>query len=379
MLQDYSVLPSLKVSDIEVRESFVKSDEIDINGTKVCFFENCPDGVTFLRVKLNTKNIDSSLTQFLFLFESFLPQLGTKSFSYDEFKELIFLNTGKFNINIQAQASPLDPKEPNGYFLLTIACLDKNIETMFNLITELLTEPNFKDYTQLSRLIRLESSELASNFDNYGYCRNHSAVSLSRPLASYPSLANTRFLCKFGTNFLKATMNLRHQCEALEDSLTFILQKLMRKDNMKLLIHSHDKNRQYLEMRLNVMVDTMSRVYPHFDDQSEQVRIDVTEWEPEYIKEFFVIPSQVNYVSESFKIPHYLNPDASKLHILGEVLSNGALHNLIREKGGAYGSGCTVDVWNGVMTFSSYRDPKNLETYQNFEKAIVMIAEGQFK
>ncbi len=38
------------------------------------------------------------------------------------------------------------------------------------------------------------------------------------------------------------------------------------------------------------------------------------------------------------------------------------LHKEIREKGGAYGSGCKYSA-DGYLAFYSYRDPNHLQTY----------------
>ena len=57
------------------------------------------------------------------------------------------------------------------------------------------------------------------------------------------------------------------------------------------------------------------------------------------------------------------------LLILGEIMTYNFLHPLIREKGGAYGSGCQVNE-SGTFTFYSYRDPKVEQTYENFERSL---------
>lgn len=51
------------------------------------------------------------------------------------------------------------------------------------------------------------------------------------------------------------------------------------------------------------------------------------------------------------------------------MLTNTILHKEIREKGGAYGSGCKFNS-NGLLSFFSFRDPKNFETYEAFKKAV---------
>lgn len=47
---------------------------------------------------------------------------------------------------------------------------------------------------------------------------------------------------------------------------------------------------------------------------------------------------------------------------MADTLSNNYLHREIREKGGAYGAGCSVRSLMGSMTLWSYRDPNILET-----------------
>ena len=65
-----------------------------------------------------------------------------------------------------------------------------------------------------------------------------------------------------------------------------------------------------------------------------------------------------------------LNTDEyASLMIFSEIMTYNFLHPLIREKGGAYGSGCSINE-SGTLTFYSYRDPKVDQTYENFEKSL---------
>lgn len=50
---------------------------------------------------------------------------------------------------------------------------------------------------------------------------------------------------------------------------------------------------------------------------------------------------------------------------------------MIREKGGAYGSGCSISD-SGIISLYSYRDPNCDATYENFEKAIAEVIDGKF-
>lgn len=60
-------------------------------------------------------------------------------------------------------------------------------------------------------------------------------------------------------------------------------------------------------------------------------------------------------------------------------MSRGELHKLIREKGGAYGSGVKFNALTGAFSYFSFRDPHILETAENFIHATNTIADGKFR
>ena len=65
----------------------------------------------------------------------------------------------------------------------------------------------------------------------------------------------------------------------------------------------------------------------------------------------------------------YNEDDYAAMLILQEILTYVHLHPMIREKGGAYGSGCTVDS-SGLVSLYSYRDPNCDATYNAFEQSV---------
>lgn len=52
---------------------------------------------------------------------------------------------------------------------------------------------------------------------------------------------------------------------------------------------------------------------------------------------------------------------------MGDCLANNYLHREIREKGGAYGSGCSVRSVMGTLCLWSYRDPNLIDTFKIFD------------
>jgi Zn-dependent M16 (insulinase) family peptidase len=64
------------------------------------------------------------------------------------------------------------------------------------------------------------------------------------------------------------------------------------------------------------------------------------------------------------------------LAIASMILTNGYLHRVIREQGGAYGGGAQYDMNTGLFRFYSYRDPRLADTFADFEKSIDWLVEN---
>lgn len=69
--------------------------------------------------------------------------------------------------------------------------------------------------------------------------------------------------------------------------------------------------------------------------------------------------------------------DYAAMLILQEVITYVYLHTSVREKGGAYGAGCSVSD-SGMISMYSYRDPNCDATYEQFERAVAEVIDGKF-
>lgn len=84
--------------------------------------------------------------------------------------------------------------------------------------------------------------------------------------------------------------------------------------------------------------------------------------------EHHVFNVPVYYCSKAVLTAPYTETDHAKLRVLARLLTSKYLHPELREKQGAYGGGARI-LPDGVFSFFSYRDPRNLETLEFFDKA----------
>ncbi|MGH6636025.1 MAG: insulinase family protein, partial [Gammaproteobacteria bacterium] len=81
---------------------------------------------------------------------------------------------------------------------------------------------------------------------------------------------------------------------------------------------------------------------------------------PDFAKvhQAWLTPTGVNFCARAYPTVAADHSDAPALAVLGQFLQNGYLHNAVRERGGAYGSGAGYDASTGGFHFFSYRDPR---------------------
>ena len=64
---------------------------------------------------------------------------------------------------------------------------------------------------------------------------------------------------------------------------------------------------------------------------------------------------------------------------MGDFLRNGFLHRVVREKGGAYGSGAGQDSADAVFRFFSYRDPRLADTLADFDASLAWLQSSELE
>ena len=96
----------------------------------------------------------------------------------------------------------------------------------------------------------------------------------------------------------------------------------------------------------------------------------------ETFNQYWVANTQINFCSKAYPAVPSGHDDSPALLVLGSFLKNGFLHRVIREQGGAYGGGAGYDSDSGSFRFYSYRDPRLLETLEDFDKSVDWILDN---
>ena len=112
----------------------------------------------------------------------------------------------------------------------------------------------------------------------------------------------------------------------------------------------------------------------------EQTQKDKDEGKPDthtqisMLRNYFAVPSQVNYVAAVLPTVAYDHEDCAALRVVAKLLTQNYLHHHIREQNGAYGGGATQN--KNIFAFFSYRDPCSVTTTQTFRNSVDWILQN---
>jgi len=159
--QDQSVLPTLSIRDIERQIEFVDFDKSFIlNKVKCSWFQQPTNGITYVRIKANLKNLPERHRMFVPMFRELLANIGTKNYRYDAFNDKLLNCTNGLEVSVDKYAyseDHTDVHDRNEQLLLQVGFLDRNVDEAFECLAEILSTPNFDEPDNISDLIRMES------------------------------------------------------------------------------------------------------------------------------------------------------------------------------------------------------------------------------
>ncbi|KAL4217277.1 Presequence protease [Mactra antiquata] len=372
IVEDLTCLPCIQVNEIDRNIKPEATELISIDGVEVQYSKQPTNEVTYIKMISFLDQVPEEMKVYVPLFTSVITKMGAGIYDYKELSHQIDLHTGGLNASTLVAQDPTDLLAFEQGVMFSSSCLERNLDRMFDLWTEIFDRYNLKDSNRLQTLIQMCAAELASGLSNSGhsYAMTHSSSSLT------PSRKMTEmFDGVTQVSVMKKIAELEDNTKIMEH-LIELGHQILNKNNLKISVNATPDFMPSALRKVEGFIETLNSnrkpeqhvVKPHvthddiFKATSQKTQIE--------------LPFSVNYMSKSIQTVPYTHEDFSSLRILSRLLSWKYLHREIREKGGAYGGGANCS--DGVLSFFSYRDPNSMETLEVFNKSIDWAASGSF-
>ena len=346
------ILPKVTKEDIPKIRNYAKSESIK-NDNKNFFYKVGTNGITYHSIILPCSPLTEDEFKVASLFANTLTDVGIGNKSYEEVQKIQSAVTGGISASFTLIPNENQSSHSLGLKITSKSLEEKEIE-MQNLMIETAKDSNFSDKNRIKDMLNFISSD-----NEKSVIQNGHILSMSNAGAQINNISATNDFAS-GLNFITNTSKLSKNIDK-NSELDLYIELLNSIKNKINPIPSYSFTASSLDMeqsKINFEFDNKNNsfnIQNYFDIQQESVG--------------WITGAQVTYCAEAFATVDFFHKDSPALSVLGAVLRNGYLHSAIREKGGAYGSGAMQDSNNKVFKFFSYRDPRCVETFNDFQKS----------
>lgn len=369
--EDVSCLPTLGIDDIPGEVRVIQEMPAEKKSSSL-YYDQPTSGIVYLCAASEVGRLSDDMISLVPFFCYALPKIGTKLRDYTEIARSIDRYTGGLGFSTNARTRFDETGKCLPLVTLNSKCLARNVDRMFEIIQELISQYRFSDLSRLKTLIQEYQAGMESMIVHNGH---RLAISLSSRKFSASSTLNESW---HGVHQLKTIQDLTKDLseQALgrfSEKLSEIGNALFSRDNMKLAVIGEARQlsaaSKWPDELIKSLPESSSKAYtmPQVNDQD--ISLPYEGWSTS---------SAVSFVALTFETVRMAHPDAPALMLISKMSKSLYLHREIREKGGAYGAMSIFSPEDGIFGFASYRDPHIISTLEVFNGAMEFMASGNY-
>lgn len=164
-----NLLPTLIIDDISAEVEKVDRVHVTLNNVQTQINRVNSNGVVYFKAILNTNDLSPEEQMLLPLFCYVINKLGTDKLNYREFDSLVSRKTSglQFNNHVAESLFHLHSYEPGIY--LASHCLEKNVESMWDIWTQVFDITELLDVQRFQMLVQLYMANLTHGIVDSGH------------------------------------------------------------------------------------------------------------------------------------------------------------------------------------------------------------------
>lgn len=351
--EELEKIPLLSLADIKKEEKKLNNQEYNINGIPVIGHDIFTNEIAYLSMVFKLTDMEERLYPYASLLTDVLTFVDTDMHSYAELANEINIHTGGFRFDLIG-TSRFDAEEYIPGYSVGFKCFYHKLNEAFALLEEILFHSHIADEKRLREIVAEIRIGVKESLKSAGHATaSMRAQSYIIPGAKFydsiQGIGYYEFLADLDDHF-------EERKEELAATLKLTLGEILRKGSLIVSYTGNQKVEEVLSSPLTHFCQGLSTRTLHDAGEKAPLRV---------LNEGFQIAGKVQYVATagSFKKAGY--DYTAALDVLRIIFSYDYLWLNIRVKGGAYGAMCNF-TRTGYGSFSSYRDPNLMETYEVF-------------
>lgn len=350
-------IPLLERSDLKKTVSPFINEEKSVNGVKALYHDIFTNGISYIRLIFDMKNIPEDYWTYVGLLKSFIGLMDTDNYSYGELFNEMNLKTGGISPITNSYFQATNPEDIKMTFEVKCKVLETNIADAVELIKEMLVATDYSDKTRLRELIDETKSHIQSGMISAGHqlAASEAAGTFSVIDATNNAIGGIAYLRLLET----LDKDFDNKIDEAITKLNEVVNMIFREENLMLDYTGSKEGYESFAKCIENIIGSLKK---------DAITKNGGFVKPIACKKGFTSAAQVQYVARCGDfISKGLKYDGA-LKVLKVMMGYDYLWNNVRVKGGAYGC-MSLFARTGKGYFVSYRDPNLEKTVEIYEKA----------
>ena len=362
---DLELLPKVGLEDVPADLHIVQGQlrEIICNGldTPLNLYHAGTNGIYYQQVLIQ---IPDEIVQspYFNLLSILMGEVGAGEHDYLEFQQIQTAVSGGLGMGASLRSKVDDKDRISAWLTLTTKSLTQKLDSI-QLLKLAFEQLRFDEKDRIIELLQQRKTRWQSRLSGSGHSYAMQIASRQMSALARRDYHNTGL---GALNWLTHLVNKIDQDDtayaALIAELQAIHRKLLQAPKQFLLVCEEHQSDRLVEEIQNVWDKLAVDKSPVSLTEVEQINTENDE--------AWLIQTNVQFCCSAYQAVDVAHADAAPLMVLAAYLRNGFLHSAIREKGGAYGGGASYDGNACSFRFYSYRDPRLVETFNDFEASV---------
>lgn len=360
---DETVLPKVSLADIAPKMAYVAATEQVSSPLHLTSYAVGSNGLVYQQIIMPLPQLSEAQIALLPVYTSCLTELGVGSRSYLDTQFWQSRVCGGISAYVSTKSEIDDLQTLHGHLVLSAKGLQPNQPELCELMQDTLNHVRFDELPRIRELIAQSRARREASVTGSGHALAMTAAAAG--LSPGAQLAH-----RWGG--LEAIRQIKRVDKLLDNAAQLETLAAELQAIHGLVIAAP---RQFLLVGEQEYLDSYQQaVYARWQNPNSSPGQAFSR--PEICtatQQLWQTSTQVNFCAQAYPSVAMGHPDAAALNVLGGFLRNGYLHRAIREQGGAYGGGAGQDNNTGAFRFFSYRDPRAIETLNDFQASLAWL------
>jgi len=362
------ILPKVGLEDIPASCTFPASNTQSLGEQTLTHYQTGTNGLVYQQIICPLPSLNNQLLTYLPYYTYCLSEVGVGQADYMAIQRRQAATVGSIGSYYGIDGDINNTDNTCAYVTISAKALTNNQRAMNELLYDTLTHARFDERSRIQELIAQKRAAREQSITGNGHLLAMQAASAG---INQTSNIIHQLMGLGGLQHLKELDDQLSQgkFDQLQEQLSQVHEQLMGVSKQWLLIGE--------EQNLADNIANIESVWQTMLTQKQEAPLSFSSsLERSTLNQAWITNSQVSFCAKAYPTVSAGHEDAAALSVLAGVLRNGYLHRTIREQGGAYGGGASQHSAGGSFRFYSYRDPRMLETLNDFDNAITWLQES---